>query len=164
MNSYRLNFKLLGVTVLLIVLSCLLVTNQKETLDLIKEILSWQHLNLSLWLGLGICFFIHYLSIRNEPGYTQGLIYLHFGKFADSAFAVGTYGLASTTSASLLKGIYFQQVLEQEIYFKNFNQLDIYSMLVVCIFLLSYSIYAAVRSFINAVTLSQAKTAIPITE
>lgn len=164
MNCGKLDLKLISVAILLSALSFLLVTNQKETLILIKSILSWRHLNLSIWLGLGICFFIHYLSIKNEPGYTQGLIFVHFGKFADSAFAIGTYGLASTTAASLLKGIYFQQVLKQEIYFKNFNQIDIYSMLVVCIFLLSYSIYAAAKSFINAVTLSQAETVTPIKE
>lgn len=160
----RFNLKLILVAFLLAGLSFLLVTNQKETLELIKNILSWKHLNLSIWLGLGICFFIHYLSIKDDDNYSQGLIFVHFGKFADSAFAIGTYGLASTTAASLLKGIYFQQVLEQEVYFKNFNQVDIYSMLVVCIFLLSYSIYAAAMSFINAVTLSQAETVTPITE
>lgn len=160
----KFNLNLIIVALLLAGLSYLLVTNQKETLMLIKDILSWRHLNLCLWLGLGICFFIHYLSIKNDETYNQGLIYVHFGKFADSAFAIGTYGLASTTAASLLKGIYFQQVLEQEVYFKNFNQVDIYSMLVVCIFLLSYSIYAAATSFINAVTLSQAETVTPITE
>lgn len=158
----NLNKKLIFVTLFLLLLSYLLVTNQKETLLLIENILTWKHLSLSIWLGLGICFFIHYLSIKDENNYSQGLIFVQFGKFADSAFALGTYGLTTTTSLSLLKGIYLQQVLEKEIYFNNFNQIDIYSMLVVCIFLLSYSIYSAGTSFFRAITISQAEKVIPI--
>jgi len=164
MTLGKFNLKLIFVALLLTGISYLLVINQQETLLLIKNVLSWKHLNLSIWLGLSICFFIHYLSIKDNKNHSQGLIYVHFGKFADSAFAIGTYGLASTTSASLLKGIYFQQVLDLEVYFQNFNQVDIYSMLVVCIFLLSYSIYAAITAFINGVTLSQSEKVIPIIE
>lgn len=94
----------------------------------------------------------------------SGLIFNHFGKFADTAFAIITYGLASTTSAAILKGVYAQQFFNEKVYFQNFDQIDIYSMLVVCVFLLGYSLYAAITALKNAVILSQSETAIPINE
>jgi hypothetical protein len=108
------------------------------------------------------CFFVHYLSVKNDKNYTGGLIYKDFGKFADSAFAIITYGLASTTSAAILKGVYIQQFFHEKIYFNHFDQIDIYSMLAVCIFLLGYSLYAAINALKNAIVLSNAETAVGI--
>ena len=89
-------------------------------------------------------------------------IILHFGKFADSAFATITYGLASTTSAAILKGVYIQQFFQEKVYFNHFDQIDIYSMLVVCLFLLGYSLYAALSALHNAILLSKAETAVGV--
>ena len=94
---------------------------------------------------------IHYLSIRNSINGYEGLIYKSFGKFADSAFAAITYGLASTTSASILKGVCIQQIIGGEIYFNHFGEVDIYSMLVVSVFLFGYSIYATGHALVGAI-------------
>jgi len=128
----------------------------------IKSTLQWEHLNKVLWLGFICCFSVHYLSIKNDEQYDGGIIYKHFGKFADSAFAVITYGLASTTSASILKGVYIQQFFGDEVYFNNFDQVDIYSMLVVCIFLLGYSLYSAISALQSSILLSKAENAVPM--
>jgi len=94
---------------------------------------------------------IHYLSIRNSTNGYDGLIYKSFGKFADSAFAAITYGLALTTSASILKGVYIQQIIGGDIYFNYFGEVDIYSMLVVSVFLFGYSIYATGHALVGAI-------------
>ena len=159
-----LNFKLIGVFILLVFLSFILISNTEPTMLLIKSVLKWELLNATLWLGIICCFAVHYLSIKDDSSYNGGLIFKHFGKFADSAFAIITYGLASTTSASILKGVYIQQYFEEKIYFNHFDQIDIYSMLVVCLFLLGYSLYAAISALRNAVLLSQAELAIPVAD
>lgn len=164
MNGKKLNYKLICVFVFLVLLSAFFVSNQDRSMLAVKSILEWKLLNSSLWFCFICCFSVHYLSIRKDASYDVGLIYNHFGKFADSAFAIVTYGLASTTSAAILKGVYSQQILEEKIYFTNFDKIDIYSMLVVCLFLLGYSLYAAMNAVINAVVISQAEIAIPITE
>ncbi|MBO2557572.1 hypothetical protein [Shewanella algae] len=164
MIPVKLNLKLTSVFILLLVLSVLLVLNKEQTMVSIKSVLEWKHLNASLWLGLLSCFIVHYLSIMKDPNYVGGLIFSHFGKFADTAFAVITYGLASTTSAAILKGVYAQQFFNETVYFQNFDQIDIYSMLVVCIFLLGYSLYAAITALKNAVILSKSETAIPVND
>ncbi len=157
-----LNFKLIGVFIFLVLLSILLVSYQDLTKNAIKATLQWEHLNITLWLSLICCFFVHYLSIKNDTTYDGGLIYKHFGKFADSAFAIVTYGLASTTSAAILKGIYIQQFFQEEVYFNHFDKIDIYSMLIVCLFLLGYSLYAAINALKNAILLSNAETAVGV--
>ncbi|MCM0612406.1 hypothetical protein KFJ24_07955 [Marinobacter sediminum] len=124
----------------------------------------WKHLNSSLWLGVFSCFIVHYLSIMDDSNYAGGLIFNHFGKLADTAFAVITYGLASTTAVAMLKGVYVQQFFDEKVYFRNFDQIDIYSTLVVCIFLFGYSMYAAITALKNAVILSKSETAIPVNE
>ncbi|OUS72776.1 hypothetical protein B5G52_06165 [Pseudoalteromonas sp. A601] len=164
MTPEKLNFKLIGVFLLLMTLSVLLILNKEPTMLLVKSVLEWKQLNATLWLGFFSCFIVHYLSIKKETGYVGGLIFSHFGKFADTAFAIITYGLASTTSAAILKGVYVQQFFGERVYFQNFDQIDIYSMLVVCIFLLGYSLYAAFAALKNAVILSKSETAIPVNE
>lgn len=156
-----LNLNLLCVFVFLVVLSVFLVAYQDLTKNSIKLLLQWQHLNITLWLTLICCFTVHYISIKNDNAY-GGLIYKHFGNFADSAFAVVTYGLASTTSAAILKGVYIQQFFQEKVYFNHFDKIDIYSMLVVCLFLLGYSMYAAFNALKNAVLLSNAQEAVGV--
>jgi len=160
----RLDLKLIGVLLLLVVISALIVMNASFTKGLVRTILEWEHLNITLWLFFGISFTVHYLSIKKEEFGNSGLIYRHFGKFADSGFAVVTYGLASTTSASILKGVYIQQFFEDKTYFNHFNQIDIYSMFVVCLFLFGYSLHAALSSLKNAVVVSQSSLAIPVAD
>ncbi|MCJ8304738.1 hypothetical protein [Shewanella sp.] len=158
-----LNYKLVCVFIFLVALSVFLVLFQDLTKNCIKSILQWKHLNITLWLSLICCFVVHYVSIKSDNSYDGGIIYKHFGKFADTAFAIVTYGLASTTSAAILKGVYIQQFFNEKVYFNHFDQIDIYSMLVVSLFLLGYSLYAALSALRNAVFLSKAETAIPVT-
>lgn len=156
------NLKLILVFLLLVGLSVLLLLNKQETMLYVKNVLEWEPLGSALWLGLASCFIVHYLSIKNDDSYHGGLIFKHFGKFADSAFAIVTYGLASTTSAAILKGVYIQQFFKTEVYFNNFDQVDIWSMLVVCLFLLGYSIFSGFSALKSAIFNSQAEVAVAI--
>ncbi len=164
MMGEKLNLKLIGVLFLLIFMSILIVTNTDFTKEIVRSFLEWRHLNITLWLFFVISFTIHYLSVKEDESNSGGLIYKHFGKFADSGFAIVTYGLASTTAASILKGVYIQQFFKGEVYFNHFNQIDIYSMLVVSIFLFGYSLYAALSSLVSAIVISKSSLAIPVSD
>ena len=165
----KFNVKLVIVALVLFILSYLMVSNQQDFLRLARYIFIWKHLEICIWLIFSICFFVHYLSIKDDAGnkaednHNQILIFFHFSKFANSAFAVITYSIASTTSISLLKGIFFQQVLEEQIYFINFGQLDIYSILIVCIFLFFYSIQVAAKALFYAITYRKAEEITAVT-
>ena len=158
----NINLRLLGVLIFLSILSVVYILNQTVINGTIRIILEWEHLNITLWAIVIVSFTVHYLSARDNVSEYTGIIYKHFGVFADSAFAALTYGLASTTSAAILKGVYVQQFFGDIIYFNYFSSLDINSMLVVCLFLLGYSIWATLKAVIGAIILSNSEKAEPV--
>ncbi|MCL1076492.1 hypothetical protein [Shewanella dokdonensis] len=159
----RFHLKTVITFICLVILAALYIRYQKQCNLGIREALEWQHLNISLWLGCFICFAIHFLSSKdNDQSNYQGVIYKNFGVFADSAFAAITFGLASTTSAAILKGVYVQQFFGDVIYFNYFGTVDIYSMLVVCSFLFGYSIWGCVKVLYSAMLNSNAEKIEPV--
>lgn len=161
MSFKNIDWKLALVFACLVLVSVGYVANQETVKLAIKAILEWSHLNITIWLSVFVSFVIHYLSVRNSNNNYEGLIYKAFGKFADSAFAAITYGLALTTSASILKGVYIQQIIGGDIYFNNFEELDIYSMLIVCLFLFGYSVYATGLALVGAIFRGASENAKP---
>ena len=155
----KFNFRLIFVLVVLVTLAATYIADQTHYNEGIRAVLEWKHLNVSIWLGCFICFVLHYLSSKDSSTEYAGLVYKQFGVFADSAFAAITYGLAITTSASILKGVYVQQFFGDVIYFNHFESLDIYSMLVVCLFLLGYSLWSCFRAAWEAIVFSTAEKA-----
>jgi hypothetical protein len=153
------NLKLLTAFIFLIAFSVMYISYQTEIKILLRQALEWKHLNMSLWLFIISSFSVHYLSVSKIANYENSIIFKHFGVFADSAFAAITYGLAATTSASILKGVYVQEWFEDKIYFNNFNDIDIYSMLVVCVFLFGYSLWACISSLKNAILIGTSTSA-----
>ena len=160
-SSSKLNYKLCGVVFVLILLLVGYVHYKAEIIQLIRFILEWGFLNTVLWFGVFICFFVNYISLKKNSVSQSGLIFTHFGPFGDSAFAVGTYGIASTTAASIAKGVYIQINFTDMVYFNHFSQLDIYSMLVVCCFLFGYSVYACYKALVAAIYVSGSVDALP---
>lgn len=164
MSISKYNTKLVIVFISLIVFSIIIVIYKEPTKIFVRNILEWDLLNTMLWFAYICIFIVHYLSIKDSKEKNDGLIYKHFGKFADSSFAMVTYGLASTTSVAVLKGVYVQQYFGDQIYFVNFDDMDIYSMLVVSTFLLGYSIYAAATALMAALLKSKGSDAIPFSK
>ena len=158
----NINYSLLLVTLCLSTLSVLYLSYQNNANNILRTILEWNHLGASLWLGITVCFIVYYFSIKNSPEIYSGIIFTHFGVFADTAFAIITYGLASTTSASILKGVYIQQYFGDQVYFNNFSSIDIYSMLVVCLFLIGYSLFASFKALVSALYVSSSEAAKPV--
>ena len=122
MSAEDINWKLIAVFAFLVIISIYYIPNQESIKLVIKSLLEWENLNITIWLSVLISFTIHYLSVKNVKNNYEGLIYKSFGKFSDSAFASITYGLALTTSASILKGVYIQQIMDGEIYFNHFKE------------------------------------------
>lgn len=90
-----------------------------------------------VWIYVVCVFGVHaHMHWENIPE-SQGLMYRQFGKFGDTAFSIGTYGFAGSTSASLCKGLYMQIMLDKN-YFPEFSTLDLTSIFVVSSFLLIY--------------------------
>ncbi|MFT6914738.1 MAG: hypothetical protein ACJAWL_001034 [Motiliproteus sp.] len=161
-STKKINKKMVFVLLFLFCLAFLSVANQEDFSKLLRNFLEWKHLTISLWLYAIISFFIHYLSSKDMDSGYSGVVFKHFGVFADSAFAAITFGLASTTSSSILKGVYVQQYFGDEIYFNKFDDVDIYSMLVVCLFLLGYSFFSCSKALVSAIYLGTSEEVEPV--
>lgn len=147
------NKKLLLVLIGLIFISIFFILNQKAINLIVRTIFEWRFLNITLWCYILICFIINYLSLNDVTNNESGMIFKEFGFFANSAFTAITFGLALTTSTSILKGIYIQQYFRDKIYFNEFSEIDIYSLLVVSLFLFGYSIISSFRVLKRAIVL-----------
>lgn len=155
------NKKLLLVLAFLIVLSFCFVNYQVEIKLYIRSILEWKLLSTILWLYIIICYIIYFLANIDTKDNESGAIYKQFGTFANSAFAAITFGIASTTSAVILKGVYIQEYFGDKKYFLEFDNLDIYSILVVSMFLFGYSIIESFKSLLKGIMLQRSETVKP---
>ena len=164
MTKGRINVGLFVALLLLIVLSFFLVTNLGNAKELTHQFLVWPHLTLCFWLAICICYIIYTFSPASVNQGQTSLIYKMFGKFADTAFTIGTLGVAGTTALALLKGIYIQTIMENDIYFNHFNEIDIFSLFVVAMFLLVYSLRMSLNALYISIVNSNAVDAKPAEE
>ena len=116
----------------------------------IEYLITWEYLIPCFWFFVIMSHLLYHISptSKNETG--SLLIYKFFGNFAGILFSATSLGIAGSTSINLLKGFYFQIVLEKEVYFQNLGDIDIYSLFVVVIFLLVYSLLASLNLLSSA--------------
>lgn len=158
------NYKLLFIWVALIGIFYFSLENSESIKILIDKILSWKHLSVAYWLLIISCYFIKVLSNTKASSPQSTLIYKNFGKFADISFTVITLGLAGTTSLALLKGVFGQMIIKNNIYFMNFEDIDIWSLLVVSIFLLIYSLKISLSTLYYSIINKTAVKVEPVSE
>ncbi|GEM_PF-5725176 len=86
--------------------------------------------------------------------------YSHFGKYADSVFAIATLSLAGTTSLALLNGI-FMQITFNELHYVGFETLDLASVILVSTYLMYYCLTNTTSLLVQVLFQAEAS---PITE
>lgn len=79
------------------------------------------------------------IAVFAKSIFVNGKDTLAFSNFSESIFSAATYSLAATTSLTLLSGVYFQRA-QGEIYYKNFDGLDLSAIFIVSSYLLLYSL------------------------
>ena len=125
----------------------------------LRAILEWEKLNYLVWCFVIISFILHALTVDDQQNYQSGIIYKKFGRFGGYAFDIVTYGVAMSTSLAILKGVYIQLNFGDIIYFNHFEQIDIYSLFIVCIFLFGYSINECIQILLETFRTSTSKKA-----
>lgn len=86
--------------------------------------------------------------------------YSHFGKYADSVFAIATLSLAGTTSFALLNGI-FMQITFNELHYIGFETMDLASVVLVSTYLMYYCLTNTTTLLVQVLFQAEAS---PITE
>lgn len=86
------------------------------------------------------------IAVLSKNILTNGKDTLTFSNFAELVFSAATYSIAATTSLTLLSGVYFQRA-HGEIYYRNFDNLDLGAIFIVSSYLLIYSLLITSKMF-----------------
>lgn len=114
----------------LFVLASLLTIYRGEAKDIVKATFESGTLTYIVWIYVFVAVLSHGYFVANVKT-------SHFEKVTDYIFAIATYGLAGTTSVTLLQGVFMQHFYSAQ-YFANFGSLDLASVGVVSLYLLVY--------------------------
>lgn len=151
----KLNVKHFLIVLSLILIFILSAYHFDKYKDTIKILLESRLLTISVWGYIAVTFTAHRVILgSNESG--DSFIFSHFGKYADTVFAVGTYGLSSSTSLALIKGLYVQYFFET-VFYRGFDMFDLISMFMLSSFLLIYSMFATTKAFFDLIFYSQSE-------
>lgn len=155
-NQRRLVLHRIFLLFFLIILCCFAFAFRDNLKDFTVLILS------SVWLKAIVCIYCAIAVLLREVFSTErtrrhGLIVSHFSEYADTLFGIGTFVFASTTSLSLINGLYLQ-LFYSKTYFIGFGNFDLLSMFVVSSFLLFYCLYNSTIMIISTVYLTDGET------
>lgn len=118
------------VVCVLFVLSTVLVMYRQEAKDVIKSIFENGSLSYIIWIYVVVSVLSHsYFIVRVSSS--------QFEKLTETIFSIATYGLAGTTSLTLLQGVFLQYFYEVQ-WFSSFGNLDLASVCLVSVYLLIY--------------------------
>src|SRR5574337_191516 len=123
--------------VFLFVLASVLAMYKEDAKQIIKSAFDSGKIPIVVWIYVGVAVISRNLFLGNGRS-------SHFESYAETIFSIATYGLAGTTSVSLLQGVYLQYFYNIQ-YFYNFGALDLASIALVSSYLLIYVGIATTR-------------------
>lgn len=132
---------------------CLYIFFNEEANKAFDAVINWEWLYLLLWFFVLVSFIADYFGNNTK---SDSIIAKHCGPFIECCFNVVTFGLASTTSVALLKGMYAQHIMGRAIYFQNFHNLDYISIFLVALYLFVKSIGVSGDTLWQAISRSTA--------
>lgn len=135
----KLDIKNLFAILFLVALFIISYSYWDELKIVLRKILELKITYISLFGYTFIVFFIRFLNGNNENENTN-LIGASFGNFFDTVINALTYGAAITSSLTLIKGFYIQKVFEDEKYFLEFSEIDVWLLFLTMCFLLYFSL------------------------
>ncbi|MBA3022720.1 MAG: hypothetical protein KKB48_09660 [Gammaproteobacteria bacterium] len=118
------------VVAFLFVLAAVLVVYRQEAKDVVRGIFEGGSLPYAIWIYVTV-------SVLSHSYFIAGVASSQFEKITETVFSIGTYGLAGTTSLTLLQGVFLQYFYGVSS-FSNFGSLDLASVGLVSVYLLIY--------------------------
>ena len=141
------------VVLFLFAFATVLAVNKEDAKLFIKAAFASDVIPICIWVYASVAVVSKNLFIGN--GQTT-----QFGAYADTIFSIGTYGLAGTTSTTLLQGVYLQYFYE-DAYFRSFGALDLASVALVSSYLLIYVGLETTRMFADVLFRAKGASAEP---
>jgi len=112
---------------------------------IIRKILEEKFTYFLLWAITVLIFLINYFKHKSKDIASEPVITLKFGAFIDNFFGGIGYATAITTSLTLLKGIYIQNFFSDKTFFMEFNDVDMFTIFGVVVFILYFSFLKVVE-------------------
>ena len=142
----KINIKNIGVIIFLFLLMIFSWRNWDETKIILRNILEWEPLYFGVF-GITIIIFGVAFFSNNSKIDENKLISNRFGNFFDSVISCLTYAAGITSSLTLIKGFYIQQVFADKIYFTEFSNIDQWLIFLTMCFLLYFCTSRVVEMF-----------------
>ncbi|VVS94669.1 hypothetical protein [Desulfoluna spongiiphila] len=130
----------------------------KEMQEPIKIIFESKIPRFLLW-GYVVVSVVMHRFLFGSTDSNDSFIVRHFGKYADTVFAIGSFGLGGSTSIALMKGLYLQTFFEMH-FFIGFGSFDLVSMFLLSSFLFVYCIVNTTKLFKEVILQNDASEAI----
>ncbi len=129
--------------IFLFLLAGTLATHQQQTMDIIKKSFESGIAPVSIWIYVIVAVVSKNIFLENDQP-------TNFEVYADSIFSIATYGLAGTTSVTLLKGVFLQHFYGESFFFQ-FGTLDLATIALVSSYLLIYAGVNTTKMFADVI-------------
>lgn len=146
MTPTKPNTKVVVIACILMVVAFCLIFYSETIKEPLKVTLESGVLTILLWVYVIVSVSMHRFLYGESERNKSSILFVHFGRYAETGFSIGTYGFGGSTSIALLKGLYLQNFYSIK-YFKDFSVFDLISMLVLSSFLLIYSLINTTKIF-----------------
>ena len=110
----------------------------------IRKILEFKGLYIILFGSTLIIFILSYFS-NTDSSNKGSFIGSSFGRFFDTIINGLTYGTAISSSLTLIKGFYIQKIFEDQKYFLEFSNIDVWLLFLTMCFLLYFCLERVVE-------------------
>lgn len=144
LTQRKLDYKTISIVFFLLILCLPYYFFRSRINYFLRSLLELRLLHYVLWCLTLIIFIVHYFKFRGKEIKSKKFITQKFGDFMDSFLGGITYGTGITSSLTLIKGFYIQNVFG-DIYFKELDKIDLWTVFASMIFLLYYMIMKVVN-------------------
>ena len=110
----------------------------EEMTLILRNILEFEFAKFIIWSFVFLLFLCYYIFSKDKKYNLKPMIFPAFGNFWDIVVGGGSIATAIVSSITLLKGLFIQTVFTDIIYYKQFNELDLWTMALTMIFLLFF--------------------------
>lgn len=135
----KVNIKNVGAIIFLFSLLIFSWRNWDITKNILRSFLEWEPLYVGSFgltiIIFGVAFFSKNIQIDENK-----LISNRFGNFFDTVISCLTYAAGITSSLTLIKGFYIQQVFTDKTYFMEFSNIDQWLIFLTMCFLLYFCV------------------------
>jgi len=144
-KNKKMNMKLILLTLALFAAAFFSYRGWSTVRILIRMVLESEITYFIAWAVPILIFLVNFVGNKIKDIDSEPMITMRFGKFCDHALGGVAYAIVIVTALVLLKGLFIQTFFGDKIFFVDFKNIDLLTILSIALFLL----YSAIRKIIE---------------